>query len=131
MDLFRDKYLLTKEYFEKKVITPDEETLTEQLNLTPLDKKAEVAPTEVPGRVLGHEALAGKIVGLYFSAGWCPPCQKFTPLLCELYDELRNRKAKFEIVFLSFDKNAGDMETYFMTRHRQWLTLPFDDPLKE
>lgn len=25
--------------------------------------------------------LANKVVAVYFSAGWCPPCQRFTPLL--------------------------------------------------
>lgn len=133
MDLFKDKVLLTKEYFEKKPVTPDEETLTQQLNLTPLDKKSEEKEEEkdVPGRVLGQDALEGKIVGIYFSAGWCPPCQTFTPLLCNLYDELMNRKANFEIVFLSFDKTDADMEAYFLKKHRNWYALPLDDPFKE
>ncbi|WAR23009.1 NXNL2-like protein [Mya arenaria] len=133
MDLFRDKYLFTKEYYEKKVVTPDEETLTQQLNLTNFDKKPDVKPEdqEVPGRVLGHVALDEKLVGLYFSAGWCPPCQQFTPLLCDLYDELLNRKANFEVVFLSFDRTADEMEKYFMIKHRSWLALPNDDPFKD
>lgn len=133
MDLFRDKCLLTKEYFEKKPITPEEETLTQQLNLTPIDKKEEESEEEkeIPGRVLGHEVLQGKIVGLYFSAGWCPPCQLFTPLLCNIYDELKNRKANFEIVFLSFDKTEDEMENYYRQKHRDWFALPFDDTFKE
>lgn len=133
MDLFRDKFLLTKEYYEKKPVTPEEETLTQQLNLSPLDKKEEEPEEEkiTPGRFLGHEALQGKIVGIYFSAGWCPPCQQFTPLLCTLYDELIARKSNFEVVFLSFDKNETDMETYFRQNHRNWYALPFDDPFRE
>lgn len=133
MDLFKDKYLLTKEYFEKKPVTPDEETLTQQLNLAPVDKR-EPTPKEEespPGRCFGHEVLDGKIVGLYFSAGWCPPCQTFTPLLCEMYDELVKRNSNFEVVFLSFDKNADEMETYFRSKHGNWYCLPLDDPFKE
>ncbi len=30
-----------------------------------------------------------EIVGLYFSAAWCWPCQRFTPELARLYEELR------------------------------------------
>jgi len=25
------------------------------------------------------------VIGLYFSADWCPPCRHFTPLLTNLY----------------------------------------------
>ncbi|EMP36292.1 Nucleoredoxin-like protein 2 [Chelonia mydas] len=28
-----------------------------------------------------EEVLQNKIVGLYFSAGWCSPCRDFTPVL--------------------------------------------------
>ena len=131
MDLFRDKHLYTKEYYEKKLVTPEEETLTQELNLTSAEPEIPEEEKEIPGLALGHEVLNGKIVGLYFSAGWCPPCQQFTPQLGELYEELKNRNANFEIVFLSFDKNADDMEGYFRSKHKDWFVLPFDDPLKE
>ncbi|NWI41703.1 NXNL2 protein, partial [Picathartes gymnocephalus] len=35
-----------------------------------------------------EEALQNKVVGLYFSAGWCSPCRDFTPVLCDFYTEL-------------------------------------------
>lgn len=133
MELFKDKELLTKEYFEKKPITPEEETLTQQLNLTSLDKKEEEPEVEkvIPGRYSASQVLKDKIVGLYFSAGWCPPCQQFTPLLGQVYDELQNRKSNFAVVFISYDKNEDEMEKYFRSKHRDWFALPFDDPLKE
>ena len=31
------------------------------------------------------EVLDGKVVGIYFSAHWCPPCRGFTPKLAEWY----------------------------------------------
>ena len=31
----------------------------------------------------------GKVIGLYFSAHWCPPCKAFTPLLVKTYQKLK------------------------------------------
>ena len=45
----------------------------------------------------GGNDLAGWVVGLYFSAHWCPPCRGFTPQLANYYAS--NLKAKgLEIV---------------------------------
>ena len=34
------------------------------------------------------DALAGKTIGIYFSAHWCPPCQAFTPKLVDFHNEM-------------------------------------------
>ncbi|GAB4839792.1 hypothetical protein Ancab_020502 [Ancistrocladus abbreviatus] len=38
------------------------------------------------------DTLKGKKVGLYFSASWCGPCQRFTPRLIEVYNDLSSQK---------------------------------------
>ncbi|KAM4053918.1 nucleoredoxin-like protein 2 [Anomaloglossus baeobatrachus] len=80
-----------------------------------------------------EEALQNKIVGLYFSAGWCSPCRDFTPVLCDFYTELvqeANQPAPFEIVFISSDKSAEDMVEYMNQMHGDWLALPWHNPYK-
>ncbi|KAG2466719.1 nucleoredoxin-like protein 2 [Erpetoichthys calabaricus] len=80
-----------------------------------------------------EDALRNKVVGLYFSAGWCPPCRDFTPILCDFYTELVEESdppAQFEIVFISADKNPEDMVEYMHEMHGDWLALPWNDPFK-
>ena len=33
--------------------------------------------------------LEGKVIGIYFSAHWCPPCRGFTPKLVEWYGKVK------------------------------------------
>ena len=67
-----------------------------------------------------------KVVLLYFSAHWCPPCRKFTPLLREFYDEVNDENKQVEVVFVSSDKSAEEHEKYFSESHGDWLTVPFE-----
>ncbi|AWP15429.1 putative nucleoredoxin-like protein 2 [Scophthalmus maximus] len=79
------------------------------------------------------EALRNKVVGVYFSAGWCPPCRDFTPVLCDFYTELVEESdppAQFEIVFVSSDKSSDDMVEYYHDVHGDWLALAWTDEYK-
>eukprot|EP01018_Ginkgo_biloba_P027559 Gb_30886 [translate_table: standard] len=75
------------------------------------------------------EELEGKIVGLYFSAHWCPPCRAFTPKLIEVYNDLKARGEAFEIVFMSSDREQSGFEEYFAIM--PWLALPLGDKTKK
>ncbi|PIN25109.1 Thioredoxin, nucleoredoxin [Handroanthus impetiginosus] len=70
------------------------------------------------------DSLNGKIVGLYFSASWCGPCQRFTPNLVEVYNELLQAN-KFETVFVSGDEDNESFDAYFSKM--PWLAIPFSD----
>ncbi|CAN1824711.1 Probable nucleoredoxin 2 [Linum perenne] len=84
--------------------------------------------------VLGHPApkvsvasLVGKTIGLYFSAQWCLPCEKFTPKLIPIYHkEGNNNEHDFEIVFVSNDRDQDSFNSYYA--QMPWLALPFGDP---
>jgi nucleoredoxin len=70
------------------------------------------------------EALKGtEIVGLYFSAHWCPPCRRFTPLLAKRYEELKQAGHSFEIVFVSSDQSEAAFAEYW--EEMPWKALAY------
>ena len=68
------------------------------------------------------ELSSRKVVGLYFSARWCPPCREFTRKLAEAYRKIR-ADAKFEVVFVSNDHSKEAFASY--RDEMPWLALPF------
>ena len=73
------------------------------------------------GKEVSRNKLAGKTVGFYFSAHWCPPCRTFTPSLVKFRDQ---NKDDFEIVFVSSDKSPQAQMGYMEETNMKWLTLP-------
>eukprot|EP01031_Cornospumella_fuschlensis_P023236 gene23236-28222_t len=69
--------------------------------------------------------LAGKVVGLYFSAHWCPPCRGFTPKLAEKYQALKAQGKDFEVIFVSSDRNDAEFTQYF--QEMPWMALKYSD----
>ncbi|XP_033737925.1 nucleoredoxin-like protein 2 [Pecten maximus] len=159
-ELLEDKELLTSDFFlipEEKIIIKEEDQETkedinhqkdndsgeennvkEEISEQIPDKESETKDPDVAsntavksGRVEALKALDKKLVGLYFSAGWCPPCRQFTPLLKDFYEETQRRNSPFEVVFISCDKKEDDMMTYYRESHGDWLVVPFGDQLQE
>eukprot|EP00802_Teleaulax_amphioxeia_P018658 Tamp_18859.p2 GENE.Tamp_18859~~Tamp_18859.p2 ORF type:complete len:171 (-),score=43.53 Tamp_18859:781-1269(-) len=82
-------------------------------------------------KVAGASLKDCALVAYYFSAHWCPPCQAFTPILKDLYNDLNDDGAKkMEVVFVSSDDNEAAMRSYMKEAHADWLTVPFDHPLR-
>jgi len=81
------------------------------------------------GNTVAYSSLAGKTIGIYFSAHWCPPCRGFTPELVKTYNKLKEAGKPFEIIFASSDRDEASFKEYFETM--PWLALPFADREKK
>ncbi|CAF1359645.1 unnamed protein product [Adineta steineri] len=77
---------------------------------------------------LNDEKYKGKVIGLYFSAHWCPPCRKFTPKLIEFYEKYHEEK-KFEIIFVSSDNDEEAFDEYY--KEMPWLKYDFNEQDKK
>ncbi|XP_045602041.1 nucleoredoxin [Procambarus clarkii] len=85
-------------------------------------------------KVLGHNGLVDlndvcgpdRVIGLYFSAHWCPPCRAFTPQLVAFYKHLKeNTKHQLEVILVSSDTEETTFQDYFSDM--PWLALPFTE----
>ena len=79
------------------------------------------------GRKSSTAELAGKKIGIYFSASWCPPCRAFTPKLVDAYNQLRTEGKPFEVVLVSHDRDESSMKAYMKSHEMPWLAVPFGD----
>jgi len=75
------------------------------------------------GKMASKDLREKDVVGVYFSAHWCPPCRAFTPRLAERYKSLTEKGKSIEIVFVSSDRSQGDFEGYY--KDMPWAALPF------
>ena len=67
------------------------------------------------------------VLMFYFSAHWCPPCRKLTPLLVEFYQELRKENidsSEFDVVFISSDRSQEQFDDYY--EEMPWAHLKLD-----
>jgi thiol-disulfide isomerase/thioredoxin len=84
---------------------------------------AEMLPSKLldsSGKKISQDELAGKTVGFYFSAHWCPPCRAFTPSLVKFRD---SNKKDFEVVFVSSDRSSDAQMGYMKETDMKWYTL--------
>ena len=87
------------------------------------DGLAKMLPSKIldyKGKKVSQDELAGKTVGFYFSAHWCPPCRQFTPKLVKFRDE---NKDAFEVVFVSSDNSPKEQMGYMKEAGMKWFTL--------
>lgn len=87
-----------------------------KLNVVYNKKKEQFNAADV---IKGSDVLA-----FYFSAHWCPPCRRFTPMLATLHETVVSNGGKLTIIFVSSDQSEGDMFSYMNESHGDWYCLP-------
>ena len=67
-----------------------------------------------------------RLVAMYFSAHWCGPCRSFTPMLAEVYSQLKEKfpSQGLEIIFVSSDRDVSSFNNYFASM--PWIAVPFE-----
>jgi len=67
------------------------------------------------------------VLGLYFSAHWCPPCREFTPILAQFYERFKatTNGRRFEIVFVSSDYDEEAFQQYI--NEMPWRSIPYHE----
>ena len=77
------------------------------------------------GNEFSTEVLSGKMIGLYFSAGWCPPCKTFSPKI----RDFRNQNSEdFEIVMVSADSSSSAQLNYMKDMDMSGYALALNSP---
>jgi thiol-disulfide isomerase/thioredoxin len=72
------------------------------------------------GEEVSSDQLAGKYVGLYFSASWCGPCLSFTPELIRFREQHADN---FEVVLVGGDGTPQDQAKYVKKYKMPWLSM--------
>ncbi len=64
------------------------------------------------------------IIGVYFASPGCPACGGFTPLLVEVYEELKENGRAFEVVLASPGLSEDVLYEYMEDSQMGWLAVP-------
>lgn len=99
-------------------------TLLSFLALSARANLAEIIPGQLEnaaGEAVDRSSLEGKLIGVYFSAQWCPPCRGFTPSLVNFHNK---NKDAFEVVFVSSDRSPEDQRKYMADYKMDFVTVP-------
>ena len=72
------------------------------------------------GYPVAQSLIKGKIVGLYFSAGWCGSCRSFTP---DLIDFRNKHQREFEVILVGADGNSAAQKNYMKKYNMPWLAV--------
>nr|AZL94444.1 transposase [Nephromyces sp. MMRI]AZL94445.1 transposase [Nephromyces sp. MMRI] len=75
------------------------------------------------GAFIPTTSVDAAVIGLYFSAHWCPPCRRFSPQLSLIYRQAVQLNKSIEIIFISRDRDEITFGEYHGSM--PWLAMPF------
>ena len=91
----------------------------------PYGERLDTILVDMDGEEVETKLLDNNFVIVYYSAGWCPPCQRFTPGLVDFYNQ-HHKNGQFELVFYSFDRKKEAMHTYMKGKKMPFPAIKFE-----
>ena len=65
------------------------------------------------------------VIGIYFSAHWCPPCRAFSPKLVKAFNQMKKNGDSIAIVFASSDRSEDALFEYMNDVKMPWFAMKF------
>ena len=81
------------------------------------------------GQVDKNKVFEAPLIGLYFSALWCPPCVGFNPMMLDFYKKVNSKEKILEIIFCSLDEDEDDFTQYL--KKLPFAAIDYTDPKLE
>ena len=81
------------------------------------------------GQVDKNIVFEAPLIGLYFSALWCPPCVGFNPMMLDFYKKVNSKEKILEIIFCSLDEDEDDFTQYL--KKLPFAAIDYTDPKLE
>lgn len=82
------------------------------------------------GQVIDRsKILEFPLVGLYFAALWCPPCQEFYPIIENFYKKANEKEKQIEFVLCSLDEDEDDFKEFL--KKIPFSAIDYNDPKLE
>lgn len=128
----RSRFAQTEAAGKEAVVAAATEAPAAATAATPAPAKANPALRGLfGGDLLTHEGkkadladLNGKIIAIYFSASWCPPCRAFSPLLVDLADRLQAEGKPFALVLVGRDQTKQKALDYMKSHKMTGYLVP-------
>jgi nucleoredoxin len=132
-------FLAKKPFSEWKVIIDEKKAAAERFSnslkalqsqpFNPVTFFDSIVVDKEKNEVNTTETFRNKIIGLYFSAHWCPPCRMFTPQLVKKYEEWQQAGQAVEIIFISSDQSEDQYNEYYESM--PWKRMKFTESEKK